>query len=126
MTQLNILFRLYHAGGCGVSDIGEHLGVSNAAASQTVDRLVQLGFLERTENPNDRRAKQLRLTLKGQQLIHDSIEVRRHWIEELIQALSPQEREAIAQGLVILTTVARQLEQKKKERIVAKPQNIRP
>lgn len=126
MTQLNILFRLYHAGGCGVSDIGEHLGVSNAAASQTVDRLVQLGFLERTENPNDRRAKQLRLTLKGQQLIHDSIEVRRHWIEDLIQALSPQEREAIAQGLVILTTVARQLEQKKKERIVAKPQNIRP
>lgn len=126
MTQLNILFRLYHAGGCGVSDIGEHLGVSNAAASQTVDRLVQLGFLERTENPNDRRAKQLRLTLKGQQLIHDSIEVRRHWIEDLTLALSPQEREAIAQALVTLTAVARQLEQGIKEKSIAEPQNARP
>lgn len=125
MAQLNTLFRLYHAGRCGVSEIGEHLGVTNAAASQMVERLVQLGFLERTEDPNDRRAKQLNLTTKGQQLILESIEARRHWMEDLTQALSPQEQEGIIQALVTLTAAAHQLEKKKKENNIANPQNVR-
>jgi DNA-binding MarR family transcriptional regulator len=126
IVQLNTLFRLYHAGRCGVSEIGDHLGVTNAAASQMVERLVQMGFMERTEDPNDRRAKQLHLTPKGQQLILESIEARRHWMEDLTQALSPQEQEAIIQALVTLTAAAHQLEKEKKENNIAKPQNVRP
>jgi DNA-binding MarR family transcriptional regulator len=44
MGQLTTLFRLYHGGICGVSDLGDHLGVTNAAASQMVDKLVQQGY----------------------------------------------------------------------------------
>ena len=43
-SQINALMRLHYRGKCGVSDIGEHLGVTNAAASQMVDRMVQLGL----------------------------------------------------------------------------------
>jgi len=50
-SQLNILMRLYHGGKCGVSEIGERLGISNAAASQSIDRLVNLGLIERSEDP---------------------------------------------------------------------------
>ncbi len=49
-SQANALMRLYHGELCGVSDIGGHLGISNAAASQMVERLVQMGLLERTED----------------------------------------------------------------------------
>ena len=56
-SQINILMRLLHGGNTGVSEVGSQLGVTNAAASQAVDRLVQLGLIERTEDPDDRRAK---------------------------------------------------------------------
>jgi predicted transcriptional regulator len=39
-SQINILMRLLHGGNTGVSEIGDQLGVTNAAASQAVDRLV--------------------------------------------------------------------------------------
>ena len=40
MSQLGALFHLHHAGSTGVTDLGEHLGVSSAAASQMLERLV--------------------------------------------------------------------------------------
>jgi len=46
------------------------------AAGQMVERLVQQGFLERTEDPYDRRTKQLTLTAKGRALAQKSIEAR--------------------------------------------------
>ncbi len=58
--------RLKHGGKSGVSEIGGQMGVTNAAASQAVDRLVHLGLIERTEDPDDRRAKRLTLTQAGQ------------------------------------------------------------
>lgn len=110
MPQFSALFHLRYHGGCGVSDIGGHLGVSNAAASQMIDRLVQQGLLKRSVDPNDRRAKQLRLTPDSQALIEASIRARQRWMEELTTALTPDEQTAIIQALQKLTEVARRLE----------------
>jgi DNA-binding MarR family transcriptional regulator len=110
MAQLSTLFRLHHAGMCGVTEVGDHLGVSNAAASQMVDRLVQQGLIERAEDPSDRRVKQLSLTPMGLRLVLDSIEARRHWMEQLTDFLDSEELEQIIQALTILTRTARRLE----------------
>src|SRR5512136_645577 len=75
-SQINILMRLLHGGNAGVSEIGGQLGVTNAAASQAVDRLVQMGLIERTEDPVDRRAKRLTLTAKGHAVIEQGIRAR--------------------------------------------------
>ena len=110
MTQIHTLFRLHHSGMCGVTEIGDHLGVTHAAASQMVDRLVQMGMLERAEDPSDRRVKQLSLTAAGNRLVQDSIEARRHWMEQLTDFLDPDELEQIIQALTILTRTAHRLE----------------
>jgi DNA-binding MarR family transcriptional regulator len=102
--------RLYHAGPHGVSDLGEHLGVTNAAASQMIDRLVQQGLLLRAEDPRDRRMKNITLTPKGQTLIQQSIEARQRWMEDLTKALTPEEQDSIITALTILTGVARQID----------------
>ncbi len=81
-SQIMVLMRLYHGSKSGVSEIGEQLGITNAAASQSIDRLVNLGLIERTEDPMDRRAKQLVLTRKGQALVEKGIKARCQWIEE--------------------------------------------
>ena len=110
MSQLSTLFRIYHSRACGVSSIGDHLGVTNAAASQMVDRLVQLGFLERSENPLDRRVKHLSLTEKGRSVVDDSLAARRRWMAQLTEALTPQDQVAIIAALTILTQAAIRIE----------------
>lgn len=106
-SQINILMRLVHGGSTGVSEIGSQLGVSNAAASQAVDRLVGLGFIERTEDPEDRRAKRLVLTHKGRILIEEGVEARSKWIESLTDALTPEQQNMIISALTLLTEAAR-------------------
>ena len=112
MSQLSTLMQIHHGGVCGVSDIGEHLGVTNAAASQMVDRLVQQGYLERSEDPKDRRSKNVTLTPKARGLVQESIEARRKWIEELTTALTTTQQEEIIAALNILTQAALELEKK--------------
>jgi DNA-binding MarR family transcriptional regulator len=119
MSQLGALFRLYHTGFCGVSDIGDHLSVSHAAASQMVDRMVQQGLLERAEDLDDRRVKKITLTPKGRTLVEESIENRRLWVEQLTNNLTVDEQESISAALVKLTAAARLLENKEFLSVVA-------
>ena len=109
-SQINVLMRLFHGRNSGVSEIGGQMGVTNAAASQAVDRLVGMGMIERTEDPNDRRAKRLALTQKGHHLIETGIEARSKWIEDLKDALTPEQQTLITSALNILTEAARKVE----------------
>ncbi|OGO12972.1 MAG: hypothetical protein A2Y93_09885 [Chloroflexi bacterium RBG_13_68_17] len=106
-THLNILMRLLHGGTCGVSQVGDQLGITAAAASQAVDRLVQMHLVERREDPNDRRAKQLALSDNGQALLRRGIESRRQWMVRLTDALSPAQQAVIIDALTLLTHAAR-------------------
>jgi DNA-binding MarR family transcriptional regulator len=106
-SQISILMRLVHGGNAGVSEIGGQLGVTNAAASQAVDRLVQLGLIERTEDPKDRRAKRLALTQKGRALVEKGVRARSQWIESLTEALTPEQQNVIVSALTLLTEVSR-------------------
>jgi DNA-binding MarR family transcriptional regulator len=75
-----------------------------------VERLVQQGLLQRTEDPHDRRVKQVTLTDNGHALVEAGIEARRHWMEQLTKALTPDEQQRIARALILLTQSARKLD----------------
>ena len=105
-SQVNILMRLVHGGITSVSEIGGQMGVTNAAASQAVERLVQLDLIERTEAPDDRRTKRLALTQKGRVLIEQGIEARSKWIEGLMDVLTSDQQNMIISALTLLTDAA--------------------
>ena len=115
--QISTLMRLHYQGACGVSDIGAHLDVTNAAASQMIEKLVQSGLLERAEDHKDRRAKQITLSAKGRKLIEQSIEARRRWLEELTDAFTAAQQEAIIDALTHLTAAARESESTKDTKV---------
>src|ERR1700733_5960396 len=48
--------------GATASDLGRRLGITKQAAGKTVDRLVDLGYAERSDDPADGRRKVVRLT----------------------------------------------------------------
>lgn len=110
MPQFSVLMQLHHKGACGVSDISERFDITNAAASQLVDKLVQSGFIKRDEDPNDRRAKLLNLTDKGKKLIQQGKEERYRWVDELAGKLSAEERTQVSEALDIMTKAAKALE----------------
>jgi DNA-binding MarR family transcriptional regulator len=111
MPQIGALFRI-RRGDCSVSDISGELNVTNAAASQMLESLVQQDFVRRSEDPNDRRAKQIVLTEKGRKILLDGIHARQAWMHHLAQHLTPQEQTQIASALKILVEKANQLEKK--------------
>jgi DNA-binding MarR family transcriptional regulator len=110
MPQFGILMQLHHKGRCGVSEIGERFDITNAAASQLVEKLVQAGYLERAEDPHDRRVKQLNLTAKGEALIENGAQERYRWLDELTSQLNGEEQAKVAEALEILTQAAQSLE----------------
>ena len=109
MPQVGALFQI-HKGGGGVSDVGDDLGVSSAAASQMLERLVQQDLVRRSEDPHDRRAKKLVLTEKGRQLMQNALHARQDWMERLVAALSVEEKAQVLTALNILIEKAGQTE----------------
>src|SRR4030066_1813954 len=90
MAQFGAMLRISHKGGCGVSDIGSDLGVTNSAASQMLERLVQLKLITRSEDPIDRRVKQIVLTDKGRQILQESRQATKAWLESLVQSMTAE------------------------------------
>jgi DNA-binding MarR family transcriptional regulator len=109
MSQIGALFHIHRSGGCGVTDLGDNLGVTRAAASQMLERLVQQGLILRTEDRVDRRVKQLVLTEKGSCTIQESVHARQGWLDDLAETLSASEKEQVVAALTILIDKAKRL-----------------
>jgi DNA-binding MarR family transcriptional regulator len=101
ISQIGALFLIYRRAR-GVSDLGDELGITSAAASQMLERLVQQQLILRSEDPRDRRVKEIVLTDKGRQTLQASIRARQGWLQELAQTLTRGEKEQIATALKIL------------------------
>ena len=111
MSQLGALFYIHRRGSSGVTDLGDHLGVTSAAASQMLERLVQQELVLRSEDPSDRRVKQIVLTDKGFQVLRESIRARQSWLYDLAGTLSDSEKEAVIVALNTLIDKANHLGQ---------------
>jgi DNA-binding MarR family transcriptional regulator len=109
MAQLGALLQIERRPAGGVSDLGDHLGISHAAASQLLEGLVQLGLATRAEDLHDRRQRQISLTAQGQQVLAGVLRARQRWLETFAGELSPGERGLTLQALRLFIEKAEQL-----------------
>lgn len=109
-SQVGALFQIQR-GRSNVSDLGEELGISIAAASQMLERLVRQELIRRSEDPEDRRAKRLVLTDKGCRIVQESLQARQEWLKDLASTLSATERERVAAAVKTLIDKTNQLDQ---------------
>ena len=110
MAQAAALFLINRKSSCSVSEIGGELEITNPAASQLLDRLVQQGFVVRSEDPKDRRLKKISLSDQGEVLLQQWFRSRHQWLEDLVKRMSPDEQGHVLEGLKIMLEKARQLE----------------
>lgn len=75
------------ADGTTAVELGRRLGVSKQAAGKTIDTLERAGYVERTTDPRDSRAKIVRLTPYGLDALDRSARIfdalRARWADEL-------------------------------------------
>jgi len=110
MPQVNALFRLHHHDQCSISDLAEFLGVSDAAVSQMVDKLVDQGLIQRLEDPQDRRGKLLSLSPEGESIVQESINARHAWVVDLAKSFAPGQEMQVQPALLLLIDKINQME----------------
>jgi DNA-binding MarR family transcriptional regulator len=79
-----------------IGAIANFLGVSAPAASKAVSKLVDRRLLRRREDPRDRRAIELTLTARGQELLARCEEAWNRELEVLFAGYEPEELSRIA------------------------------
>jgi MarR family transcriptional regulator, organic hydroperoxide resistance regulator len=105
IAQLRTLLILAEEGPLVIGQIAQRMGIGLSTGGHLVDRLVQAGLAERTEDAEDRRRTLARLTPKGEdlyaRLLNPSLQM-----QTLIQKLENQDLAAFLQGLKALNRLA--------------------
>lgn len=103
MAQLKVLFLLGTKERMNIKDLAKALSVGQSATSLMVDRMLQLDLINRSEDPRDFRGRQVRLTVKGREIIDVLRHYHRREMEGWVGRMPEKDRVALAQGLRALT-----------------------
>ena len=99
ILQMNILMRLYYRGSSDITHLVDTMPVTKGAASQMVERMVQLDLIDRLEDAGDRRVRHINLTDKGRQLIEMSVAAREKWLEGIAGRLTREQQGEVMRSL---------------------------
>src|SRR5690606_31613301 len=105
LPQIRALWRLAGEESLTMGELARRMGVSLASATQIVERLVELGFVQRERPEWDRRVVLVRLTGDASAAIRQSIERRVREVSEVFEQLTPEEARAFAKGCQLLAEV---------------------
>jgi len=90
--------------GVTLKELAEAMKLAPATVSELVESLVKKNFLQRVQNPEDRRAVQITLTDHGQTLLNECIKCVDSLCEKLLAGLTASERNAMLGALSKITS----------------------
>lgn len=90
--------------GVTLKELAEAMKLAPATVSELVESLVKKNFLQRVQNPEDRRAVQITLTDHGQMMLDQCIKCVNSLCDKLLSDLSASERTAMLAALTKITT----------------------
>jgi DNA-binding MarR family transcriptional regulator len=105
-SQLAALYVLADSGTMTVADLADALGRSPSATSRLVAGLVRRRLVERQVEPEDRRQRSVRLTVRGRAILRAVDRARADQFLSAVRPLPPAERSLIAMGVAALATNA--------------------
>ena len=98
-SQLKLLKLISRTDSYNISQVAAFLGVSTAAASKAVDRLVRRSLVTRAEAEDDRRAVELALTAQGQMMLEQYEQLTLQALEEIFGGYSAEDLRGAARLL---------------------------
>jgi DNA-binding MarR family transcriptional regulator len=100
LPRFDVMAALYRKpDGMLMSEISRFLLVSNGNVTGIVDRLVQDGFIVRSQRNGDRRTSFVRLTARGHAAFIEMATAHERWINELLGGVKPRDAEHLSAKL---------------------------
>ncbi len=106
LAQFRALVIVSRSGGILVGDLAEALSMQRSGATRLVDRLEHAGLITRSVRPVDRRGVVIRVTIAGENLVHDVMERRRAEIAAILARLSQPQRDHVIDGFRLFAEAA--------------------
>lgn len=106
--HLPVLFALALSGPEAVGELAERMGLSPATVSQLVNELERGGFVDRREDPRDRRRTIVSLAERHREPIEYYARRRIEPLRVTVETLSPQERAHFIKGWRVLVQAQEQ------------------
>jgi DNA-binding MarR family transcriptional regulator len=100
LPRFDVMAALYRKpDGMLMSEISRFLLVSNGNVTGIVDRLVQDGFIVRSQRNGDRRTSFVRLTTKGHAAFAEMATAHERWINELLGGVKTRDADQLSAKL---------------------------
>ena len=105
-AQSQVLFHVADHPGCHMGDVAKAFGVTLPAVTHIVDRLEEKQFLERADDPADRRVYVLELTRTGRALVDELHGLQMRGVEAVLRRMAAEDRRRVIRGLEALVDAA--------------------
>jgi DNA-binding MarR family transcriptional regulator len=98
--QVMLLFFLQKNDGSSLTQISQGLMLENPTVTGLIDRLEKLGYVKRSDHPDDRRVYLIYLTEKGKKVANKALPIVKKLNEEIKEGYSKEEIECFKKVLV--------------------------
>lgn len=105
--QLDTMDVLAHLGSCTMAELSAALAIDASTATRAVERLVQVGLVERDRSEEDGRAVMVNLTPGGRALEKKLTVERLRHMSNVLANLTMEQRETIAMSMETLLAASR-------------------
>jgi DNA-binding MarR family transcriptional regulator len=99
-VQAMLLFYLQKKDGSSLTQISQGLMLENPTVTGLIDRLEKLGYVKRSDHPNDRRIYLVYLTEKGSGVANRALPIVKKLNEEIKEGYSKKEIDAFKKVLM--------------------------
>jgi len=104
--QFNVLAILLREGPLSPGALADAEHVQPPSMTRTVNALVELGFVQKSEHPTDGRQVVVSLTAPGEAEVRETRRRRDAWLAAQLDTLTDDERRTLAQAAVLLRRIA--------------------
>jgi MarR family 2-MHQ and catechol resistance regulon transcriptional repressor len=105
-AQSQVLFYVGDHPACHMGDVGKAFNVTLPAVTHIIDRLEEKQFVQRGDDPADRRVYVLELTRQGRALVQELRGLQMRGVEAVLARMSAGDRERVIKGLEALVDAA--------------------
>jgi len=98
--QAMVLFLLQKKDGASLTELSQGLMLENPTVTGLIDRLEKLGYVKRSDHPNDRRVYLIHLTKKGDAVAKRALPIIKKFNEEIKEGYSGKEIEDFKKVLI--------------------------
>lgn len=102
MSQTKAMYLVIASGPMRMSELADRLHVTNSTATGQADRLVELGLLERHEDPADRRQVVVSATPDAEQILERFRELNSRRMREMLTRVDADDLPTVERALSIL------------------------